>query len=109
MINELRNKIYEDAVTHGQWSDEYLWKLCNENTAMRCMGIPESILLCDTIESKKITYGAAIVCNETNNMAMELSNPARFAENLANVICAALSVAGFLGVDIDAEIQKRGL
>ena len=85
-LNTLRDVIYEDAVEHGLWDLDYSPTDCAE-------------LIHD--EASKL-YSAAMdweyhVCNDNS----------AFCDELADVIIASLSVAGKLGIDIDAAVRRK--
>ena len=85
-LNTLRDAIYEDAVKHGLWEGyscptDYVYRLKDE------------------------------VC-ELDDAAMELEDNMydscdRFSEELADVIIMSLSVAGKMGIDIDAAVRRK--
>ena len=85
-LNTLRDAIYEDAVAHGLWDLDYSPTDCAE-------------LIHD--EASEL-YSAAMdweyhVCHDNS----------AFCEELADVIIASLSVAGKLGIDIDAAVRRK--
>ena len=85
-LNTLRDAIYEDAVAHGLWDLDYSPTDCAE-------------LIHD--EASEL-YSAAMdweyhVCNDNS----------AFCDELADVIIASLSVAGKLGIDIDAQVRRK--
>ena len=85
-LNTMRDAIYEDAVAHGLWDLDYSPTDCAE-------------LIHD--EASEL-YSAAMdweyhVCNDNS----------AFCEELADVIIASLSVAGKLGIDIDAAVRRK--
>ena len=84
-LNTLRDAIYEDAVAHGLWDRDYGPTYCAE-------------LILD--EASELD-SAAIDCECDDNVDSE------FCEELADVIITALSVAGALGIDIDAAVRSK--
>ena len=84
-INDMRDAIYEDAVAHGLWDRDYGPTYCAE-------------LILD--EASELD-SAAIDCECDDNVDSE------FCEELADVIITALSVAGALGIDIDAAVRRK--
>ena len=38
-LNELRDEIYSDAVAHGLWDEDYLWRTLRSNDCLRDSGI----------------------------------------------------------------------
>lgn len=84
-LNTLRDAIYEDAEAHGLWDLDYGPTYCAE-------------LILD--EASELD-SAAIDCECDDNVDSE------FCEELADVIITALSVAGALGIDIDAAVRRK--
>lgn len=85
-LNTLRDAIYEDAVAHGLWDLDYSPTDCAE-------------LIHDEVSE---LYSAAIdweyhVCHDNS----------AFCDELSDVIIASLSVAGYLGIDIDAAVRRK--
>lgn len=85
-LNDLRDAIYEDAVEHGLWDMDYSPTDCAE-------------LIHD--EASEL-YSAAMdweyhVCKDNS----------AFCDELADVIIMSLSVAGKLGIDIDAAVRRK--
>ena len=85
-LNTLRDAIYEDAVAHGLWDLDYSPTDCAE-------------LIHD--EASEL-YSAAMdweyhVCNDNS----------AFCDELADAIIMSLSVAGKLGIDIDAAVRRK--
>ena len=89
-LNTLRDEIYVDAVAHGLWEDD-----------MRVQGWPAEC--------------AALIENEVGELYEEaqewedspVDDNEGFAEELADVIIICFSVAGKLGIDIDAAIRRK--
>ena len=85
-LNTLRDAIYDDAVAHGLWDMDYSPTDCAE-------------LIHD--EASEL-YSAAMdweyhVCNDNS----------AFCDELADAIIMSLSVAGKLGIDIDAAVRRK--
>lgn len=85
-LNTLRDAIYEDAVAHGLWDMDYSPTDCAE-------------LIHD--EASEL-YSAAMdweyhVCKDNS----------AFCDELADIIIMCLSVAGKLGIDIDAAVRRK--
>lgn len=87
-LNDLRNAIYEDAVAKGLWDDE------EDYMPTDCVDFirDEVIELEDTAMNWEDD-----VCNDNS----------AFCEELADVIIMSLSVAGYLGIDIDAAVRRK--
>ena len=86
MLNELRNEIYDDAVAHGLWD---------------CLDIVKAG---DVI---KRFYCARLIRDELTETIEAVLEPEHYNEELADVIIMALSVAGYLGIDIDKAVRAK--
>ena len=104
-LNTLRDAIYEDAVAHGLWekTDNAVQRFIKEYQRLemynlRC--VPDQ----DEVLRKK-----AVNVIQTEIMELEYSsdNKEAYTEELADVIIASLSVAGKLGIDIDAAVRRK--
>ena len=100
-LNTLRDAIFEDAVAHGLWEDtDYTVQL-----------ILHSLKLADrtTAYRKKITreWATKIISLEIDELLASVEYEADYADELADVIIASLSVAGKLGIDIDAAVRRK--
>lgn len=85
-LNTLRDEIYADAVAHGLWEDYAI--------VMDCVN-----LIWDEVH--ELDFAATQVWQGDHYDYQE------FAEELADVIIMCLSVAGKLGIDIDAEVRRK--
>ena len=89
-LNTLRDEVYEDAVAHGLWDDYdtdlsvYLLDDCQD-------------LIVDEIDELDNA-----IADWANGHGME-----RYIEELADVIIMCMSVAGKLGIDIDAAVRRK--
>ncbi len=98
-LNTLRDAIYEDAVKHGLWeSTDYTVKCCMEEST-RC-GFPFDR------DANLRAWAAQVVHREANELE-QAEEADEYAEELADVIIASMSVAGYLGIDIDAEVRRK--
>lgn len=98
-LNTLRDAIYEDAVAHGLWeSTDYTVKCCMEEST-RC-GFPFDR------DANLRAWAAQVVHREANELE-QAEEADEYAEELADVIIASLSVAGYLGIDIDAAVRRK--
>lgn len=89
-LNTLRDEIYQDAVEHGLWEDYYI-------------GL--SVDLLD--ECHDLIYDEV---DELDNAIEDWANGhgiERFNEELADVVIMCFSVAGKIGIDIDAAIRRK--
>ena len=99
-LNTLRDAIYEDAVAHGLWeSTDY-----TVNTVLKDMGgYGESFDPDEVMRS----YAVQAIHWELIELQDVSDNAEAYAEELADVIIASLSVAGYLGIDIDAAVRRK--
>lgn len=98
-LNTLRDAIFEDAVAHGLWeSTDYTVKECIEEA--RQEGEPADQ------EDMMRGWAMEAIRREVNELEMTLSEE-EYVEELADVIIASLSVAGKLGIDIDAAVRRK--
>ena len=98
-LNTMRDAIYEDAVAHGLWeSTDYTVKECIEEA--RQEGEPADQ------EDMMRGWAMEAIRREVNELEMTLSEE-EYVEELADVIIASLSVAGKLGIDIDAAVRSK--
>ena len=86
-LNILRDEIYQDAVAHGLWEDEYGIDWYQESHSMIECEVDE---LDDAIEDRVKGHGGE-----------------HFTEELSDEIIMFLSAAGKLGIDIDAAIRRK--
>lgn len=82
-LNDLREEIYLDAVKHGLWEGDY-------GTENRSRAACAKLIKNEVVELDKAW------CDEKN-----------YIEELADVIIMCLSVAGKLGIDIDAAVTRK--
>lgn len=90
-LNTLRDAIYQDAVAHGLWKGKVL--LCYQtdvvtNEVMELLSASSAVILAETAKEKK--------------KAKE-----HFNEELADIVIGCFSLAGRLGIDIDAAIRRK--
>lgn len=98
-LNTLRDAIYEDAVAHGLWeSTDYTVKRYMERANL--FGFPSDR------DAKLRALAAQVVYMEANELE-QAEEADKYAEELADVIIASLSVAGKLGIDIDAAVRRK--
>lgn len=85
-LNTLRDAIYEDAVAHGLWKDF--------TSPVECVDLilDEVFELDSAVKSIRMSNHGAVQ---------------EFCEELADVIIASLSVAGKMGIDIDAAVRRK--
>lgn len=95
-LNALRDAIYEDAVKHGLWES-------TDYTVMEC--IEED----STADPEEMMRGWAMetIRREVNELEDASADAEEYADEMADVIIASLSVAGKLGIDIDAAVRRK--
>ena len=99
-LNTLRDAIYEDAVAHGLWeSTDY-----TVNTVLTDMGGYDESFDPDEVMR---SYAVQAIHWELIELQDVSDNAEAYAEELADVIIASLSVAGYLGIDIDAAVRRK--
>ena len=91
ILNTLRDAIYEDAVAHGLW-DKYKYY-----PATDCVDFIRD-------EVNELEYAAT---NWRNGYEENSEFYPEFCQELADVIIMSLSVAGRLGIDIDAAVRRK--
>lgn len=99
-LNSMRDAIYEDAVAHGLWEGtDFIVKECIE--AARQEGEPA--------DQGEMMRGWAMetIRREVNELEDASVNEEAYTDELADVIIASLSVAGKLGIDIDAAVRRK--
>ena len=97
-LNTLRDEVYEDAVAHGLWDEGF----DVEKTTRECMERVADEMVELLEEGKRVIAYASIRSDKKTKEAIE-----RFEEELADVIIMSLSVAGKLGIDIDAAVRRK--
>ena len=90
-LNTLRDAIFDDAVAHGLW-DKYKYY-----PATDCV---------DFIRDEVIELEYAAM-NWRNGYEENSELYPEFCHELADVIIMSLSVAGYLGIDIDAAVRRK--
>lgn len=85
-LNTLRDAIYEDAVAHGLWD--------RDNGPTDCA---------ELIRDEASELDSAAMDWECD----DYNDDSEFCEELSDVIIASLSVAGYLGIDIDAAVRRK--
>lgn len=99
-LNTLRDAVYQDAVEHGLWeSTDYTVQLCI-NDYMECK---------EPFDKDELLRGWAmqVIRREVDELEHASEDAEAYAEELGDVIIAALSVAGKLGIDIDAAVKRK--
>lgn len=86
-LNALCDEVYQDAMAHGLWEDDDGVDWYQESHSMIECEVDE---LYDAIEDRVNGHGDE-----------------HFTEELADVIIMSLSVAGKLGIDIDAAVRRK--
>lgn len=99
-LNDLRDAIYEDAVAHGLWESADYNVLC---------GIEVWKRVGDLFDPDEAMRGQAmqIIRSGVDELDAASDDGEKYAEELSDVIIAALSVSGKLGIDIDAAVRRK--
>ena len=91
-LNSMRDAIYEDAVAHGLWDEK--------DGPYHCADIIAK-------ESSELIKEAEHLSIHIHGSIDYTSPRSNYAEELADVIIASLSVAGKLGIDIAAAVRRK--
>ena len=92
-LNTLRDAIYEDAVAHGLWEIEDTVNFVMEHHGIKGEAAVRHVC-------------AAMIMGELYELDNAIHD-ANFIEELADVVIMCFSVAGKLGIDIDAAIRRK--
>lgn len=95
-LNALRDEVYQDAVEHGLWEGAEL------AVALECAQRGS-----EWKEDLIRAAGAQKIWDEALELDRAWKSPEHYAEELADVIIMSLSVAGKLGIDIDAAVKRK--
>ena len=85
MLNELRDEIYTDAVAHGLYVDAD-WGTDEFGVRLKALDL---------------------IGSEATEALQAAHDTVHFCEELADVLIVTLSICGKLGIDIDAEVQRK--
>ena len=109
MLNELRNEIYDDAVAHGLWDEDYLLKTLVNSDVVRDSGLLQIYKIVNTEQEVRRVHATLRVFMENQELLKSVLDEEEdyFREELADVIITALSVAGYLGIDIDKAVRAK--
>ena len=92
-LNTLRDAIYEDAVAHGLWE--------------KTDGPIECSFLVSEEATELVNAGKEVQLARWRFSVDETEAWINYVDELADVIIASLSVAGKLGIDIDAAVKRK--
>ena len=92
-LNTLRDAIYEDAVAHGLWE--------------KTDGPIECSFLVSEEATELVNAGKEVQLARWRFSVDETEAWINYVDELADVIIASLSVAGKLGIDIDAAVRRK--
>lgn len=108
-LNELRNEIYDDAVAHGLWDEDYLLKTLVNSDAVRDSGLLQIYKIVNTEQEVRRVHATLRVFMENQELLKSVLDEEEdyFREELADVIITALSAAGYLGIDIDKAVRQK--
>lgn len=107
MLNELRDEIYDDAVKHGLWDEDYLWKTVSINDVLRDSGALQIYKIANAEQEMRRVNVALRVFLENQELLESVLEEDHFREKLADAIITALSAAGYLGIDIDKAVREK--
>lgn len=99
-LNALRDAVYQDAVAHGLWEyTDYIVKLI----------MKEMERYDDPFDPDEMMRKCAmqVIRDEVDELDAASKDAEAYAEELADVVIAAMSVAGYLGIDIDAAVKRK--
>ena len=100
-LNTLRDAIYEDAVAHGLWeSTDYTVQNFLDEQERACTPF-------DKTDEVLRSWAMEPIRKEVDELEMASESEEEYAEELADVIIMCLSVAGKLGIDIDAAMKRK--
>ncbi len=105
-LTTLRDAIYEDAVAHGLWEK-------TDNTVQSIIEYYQELerdnLLCVPYDQDEVmrVQAAKIIGEEQAELELSRDDEEAYVDELADVIIASLSVAGKLGIDIDAAVRRK--
>lgn len=100
-LNTLRDEIYQDAVAHGLWERTDYTVIEELKRAERFdepYEDPETVRRSWAMETIAAEVGELDNASEAEDV---------YAEELADVVIASFSTAGYLGIDIDAAIRRK--
>ena len=108
-LNELRDEIYDDAVKHGLWNEDYLLKTLVNSDVVRDSGLLQIYKIVNTEQEMRRVNATLRVFLENQELLETVleEEEDHFTEELADVIITALSAAGYLGIDIDKAVRKK--
>ena len=92
-LNTLRDAIYEDAVAHGLWE--------------KTDGPIECSFLVSEEATELVNAGKEVQLARWRFSVDETEAWINYVDELADVIIASLSVAGKMGIDIDAAVRRK--
>lgn len=95
-LNALRDEVYQDAVAHGLW----------EEHDKHCPELSTKIFDLNLDQVRRLDC-ASYIDGECEELFDAIYNTNAYAEELADVIIMSLSVAGKLGIDIDAAVKRK--
>lgn len=97
-LNDLRDVVYSDAVAHGLWNEadnHYTSALKVKGEATELVTAAIKVQMCDKLKAPS--------CRDESMQAYQHD----YEMELADCIIMALSVAGKLGIDIDAAVREK--
>lgn len=106
-LNELRDEIYDDAVAHRLWDEDYLLKTLVNSDVVRDSGALQIYKIANAEQETRRVNAALRVLLENQELLESVLEEDHFREELAEVIITALSAAGYLGIDIEKAVRAK--
>ena len=107
-LNTLRDAIYEDAVAHGLWEEGTGSDDDRLRAVVKIRAEVDELFAESVLVSRHGTHCMSIpqkAMNRLERLYFDANN--RFVNELADVVIMCFSVAGKLGIDIDAAIRRK--
>lgn len=106
-MNELRDEIYSDAVAHGLCAESYLCRTLMSNNYLKNSKTLQVYKITKAEqETRRVNATLRALMEKQELLESELEVD-YFTDELADVIITALSVAGYLGIDIDKVVRAK--
>ena len=90
-LNTLRDEVYQDAVAHGLWEGKIC--LCDQTDV-----VTDEVM-------ELLSASSAVTLAETQGEKKKAKR--HFNEELADIVIGCFSLAGKLGIDIDAAVRRK--
>lgn len=100
-LNDLRDEVYQDALEHGLWERTD----CSVRVALEMAKMEGEPY--DDPKSVLRSFAMEPIRTEVCELDAASESEEEYAEELADVVIMSLSVAGKLGIDIDAAVKRK--